>query len=264
MFELVYRRIFWLIIVLVLGIVLGIGCARQSKMARRPLPTVEEIVTRIRQNGAGLRDFEGRAKISIQSKGVKHNLKAVVLFKRPDALKMELTGFMGMSLATMAVQNGSFQIYLPMMNRVLEGRLESRQLQSLMGVPFDFYDMKDILFGVNMPGTLWDSEATVVGTRQGQYLLSKKGEDRIWKVWVDATKLLVVKEEVLDLEGHLLVRKVYGNYLEDDGVEIPRAIHITRGNEEVDIRFTACDINSGLSDSQFEIIVPEDAVRVNL
>jgi outer membrane lipoprotein-sorting protein len=209
-------------------------------------------------------DFEGRAKIAIQTSKVKHDLKAALLFRRPDMLKMELAGFMGMSLATMAVRDSAFQIYLPMLNRVLEGRVDGRRFQELTGVPFDLHDLRSILLGTSMWEALGDSTTTLVDTHQGRYLLSNGQEDRLWNVWVDAVSLMPVEEEMRTTEGTVLMRKVYGNYVEDDGVEIPLHVHIIRGDEEVDIRFTAYDTNSDLPMERFEMKVPEEAVRVSL
>lgn len=249
---------------LVAATLLAAGCARPAFRIRGPLPTVEQIASRIRENGSGLRDFEGRASISISTDGVRHGMKAVVLFKRPDSLRMEMTGFMGMNLATMAIHDGSLRIYLPMLNRVIEGSSDSSRLRRLAGVPFDLCDLKDILFGTGLLSDLWGSGTGSVGIRDGQYVITTTASDRVSKVWVDAGRLLVLKEEILDAEGNLLMRRSYSRYQEDDGVLIPRTIQITRGDQEVGIRFTAFDINSGLASSRFEMVVPADAVRVPL
>ena len=254
------RLILWLLIALLPSL----GCARRAALVRLPVLSAEEILAAIRENGTGLVDFEGRASISIHTGDAKHNMRALVLFRRPDALKMELTGFMGMSLATMTVRDGHFRIYLPMLNRVLEGRADSPHLQRLTGVPFDLCDLKDLLFGTDLLSAPWDAPEGSVAIWKDQYVLSARGTDRIWKVWVDGNSLLVSKEEVLDSEGNLVMRREYNKYLEDDGVLIPRSIRIHRGDQQVHIRFTALDINSGLAASRFEMAVPADAVRVPL
>ena len=260
MLQGVSRGILW-----TAGLVLvGSGCARRAEMIPRLLPAAEEVVARVRENGAGLRDFEGRASITIRSKRVKHSMNAVVLFKRPDTLKMEITGFMGMSLATMALQDGYFQIYLPMLNRVLEGPSDNGRLRSLTGVPFDLCDVKDILFGTRLLTAGQDSETRTLSVWEGQYVLSTKGGSHTSRVWVDPARLVVVKEEVLDPQGNLLMSSSYADYQEDDGVQIPRTIRVTRGEQEVCIRFTAFDINSGLAASRFQMGVPEDALHFSL
>ena len=253
-----------LILCLLMGLLLSPGCARRAALIRRPMLSAQEILAGIRENGTGLVDFEGRASISIHTDGAKHNMKALVLFRRPDALKMELTGFMGMSLATMALQDGDFRIYLPMLNRVLEGRFDSEKLRSITGVPFDLCNVREILLGTSLLAQPWDFQASAADIRRGEYVLTAQASSRRWKVWVDAARLLVVKEETYDLEGNLVMRRSYGDYFEDDGVQIPRRIHIWRDDQEVQIRFTACNINSGLAASLFEMVVPEDAVRVPL
>ena len=246
------------------AILLGFGCARRAALVRRPILSAQEILAGIRENGMGLVDFEGRASISIHTGDAKHNMKALVLFRRPDALKMELTGFMGMSLATMALQDGDFRIYLPMLNRVLEGRFDSERLRSITGVPFDLCNVRDILLGTSLLEGPWDFQASAGDARRGEYLLTAQTSNRKWKVWVDAARLLVAKEEAYDFDGNLVMRRSYGDYFEDDGVQIPRRIDIWRDDQKVQIRFTACDINSGLAASRFEMVVPEDAVRVPL
>lgn len=239
-----------------LGVVLGFaGC---SWIATRPPmeADVAYVLGRIEDNANRLRDFEGQAEVYVWWQGTYQRVSMLVLFKRPDLLKVEVYGLLGMSLLKMSIRGESLIVYAPMANRFIEEPVEGGLLQMITGFDLRSEDLRDVLLGtVHLKRT--DLEQVAAFERgEDTYRIVVEKAGRIHWLAVDDRRWTVVEDEVFNAHGDPMGKRSMRHFGHIQGVALPRSIELVRNGDRVQIEFTSQRVNLGLSDARFEIPRP--------
>jgi hypothetical protein len=94
--------------------------------------------------------YSGRLRVSLKGPGVRARTPALVAFRRPDALRIEIPGPTGARLVAVA-QAGRLSAVFPAEQAVFLGAATPADLDALLGVGLSPEEVIDLLVGVGSP-----------------------------------------------------------------------------------------------------------------
>ena len=115
------------------------GCAR-------PLPPSPDVVRR----AAALDSYSADLRVSVRG-ALRGASRALVAFRRPDALRIEIPGPAGARLVAVA-RDGRLTAVLPAERAVLERAATPLEMEALVGIPLSPGELMDLLVGVPPKG----------------------------------------------------------------------------------------------------------------
>ncbi len=123
------------------ALVVASACARVA-------PPAPEVAAR----AAALPSYSASLRVSVSGKALRGRSRALVAFRRPDALRIEIPGPAGARLVAVA-RDGHLTAVLPSERAVLERDASPAQFESLIGIALDPEQLMDLLVGVPPKGT---------------------------------------------------------------------------------------------------------------
>lgn len=234
-----------------------LGCAHRPRMDLTQVPA-DRLASLMRENQAKLLDLEGRARISLLVDGIRQTVRASVLYKAPDLLKVEVMGALGGSALTAVSRQGSLEVYLPEAKQLIVDQASGDVLSRLTGVELGPYDPKHVFLGtVAFSDTEMDIER-----RGDRYLAVFQEDGLIRRVWIEGDRYMPVEEEIYDACGDLLLRRRMTKYERIGGARLPRRIEILDGRNWIRIEFLHRRANRGIREKRFRIKVPSGVERI--
>ncbi len=114
----------------------AVGCAKAA-------PAPPEVV----RAAAELRSYSGSLRVSVRGADLRGRTRALVAFRRPDALRIEIPGASGARLLAV-VAEGRLTAVLPADRAVLRHEASPAQLEALLGIALSPEELMDVLVGV--------------------------------------------------------------------------------------------------------------------
>ncbi len=233
------------------------SCTPVQKRVSPPLP-IERIFQRLEENCKSLETFEATGTISVDSKIFKNSGDFKFLMKKPDSLLINITGPFGINFATAAVAKTRLVYLNELTNQVLYTNTTQENIKKLLRVDISFEELIDIMTGcivINPEGSVKQSSRV----EEDQYIITQERSGYLYKYWIDIRNLAVSKNLIHDKEGNILIDLQFGNFIEIEGIIIPRVINLTNSvrNENIKINYSKVSVNKRNLD--LKIYVPEDA-----
>jgi hypothetical protein len=112
------------------------GCAKVAP----PSPEVARAA-------AALASYSGSLRVAVRGEELRGRSRALVAFRRPDALRIEIPGASGARLLAV-VTGGRLTAVLPADRAVLEREASPAQLEALLGIALAPEELMDVLVGI--------------------------------------------------------------------------------------------------------------------
>jgi hypothetical protein len=117
-----------------------------SKCATVPVPPRADVAARAREATS----YSARLRVSLKGPGLRARTPALVAFRRPDGLRIEVPGPAGPRLVAVA-RGGRLVAVFPGERVVYAGEARASQLEALLGVALEPAEVMDLLVGVPSP-----------------------------------------------------------------------------------------------------------------
>jgi hypothetical protein len=95
--------------------------------------------------------WSGSVRVAVSGPGVRGRSRALLAFRRPDALRIEIPGPAGARLVAV-VRGGRLSAVLPAERAFLESEATAADLEALLGVALSPEELMDVLVGKAPPG----------------------------------------------------------------------------------------------------------------
>jgi len=124
----------------VISLLATVACATAS------LPPPANVAARARETPS----YSARLRVSLKGPGLRARTPALVAFRRPDGLRIEVPGPAGPRLVAVA-RGGRLVAVFPAERAVYAGEARADQLEALLGVALEPSEVMDLLVGVPSP-----------------------------------------------------------------------------------------------------------------
>ena len=240
------------------------GCAASLSRLPQvgPVQTPTDLLRIVSSRADSLVDLEVRAGIDMRIDGVKQKGFAVLFYKSPDHLKIEIKdALLGIGVLSARAQADSLAVYLPRTNHYLVGPSED-VLRAVTGVDLAPYGVRHALLGLVNLSPL--NLARIGGFASHADSLSLEIIEPLWtrRLRFDPRAAVLLEERVYTPNGLLLSRRILSEYRRQNGVVLPGRIEMIQGNDRIRIQVASRRVNSGVPKPRFRLKVPADVIRL--
>ena len=237
------------------------GCALRPH-ASVPLDlNAAQVIGTIDSNAKKIHDFSGTALVKVTHDGKSQNFKLSIKYLRPDRFRILVKGFAGIPVGVINVLSDSLTVYFPSENSYVSTSRDNNALRHLIpGLDFDFTSV----FTCSLPS----SEELVAYRKSIEYLdgraiLVLARDTVIRRYTIEGRKMNVVAEDAYDGET-LLWEKTSAGFRSYDGIMFPRKMSLRNGRGSIDLEYSGCEFNTGLTESDVVFAVPPTAEKLTL
>ena len=227
-----------------------------------PVPTPDDLLRIVSSRADSLVDLEIRAGINMRIDGVKQKGFAVLFYRSPDELKIEIKhALLGIGVLSARAQGDTMAVYLPRTNHYLEGPSED-VLRAITGVDLAPYGVRHALLGlVNLSPLNLPRVGEFASHRDS---LTVEIIEPLWtrRLRFDPRAAVLLEERVYTPDGALISRRLLSEYRRQNGVVLPGRMEMIQGNDRILIQVARRTINAGVPDRRFELRVPSDVIRL--
>lgn len=226
-----------------------------------PIQNPAELLRLIASQSHGLQDQKIRAKIDLEIDGIKERrATARVLYRAPGDLKLDI-GTFGIVFLSALSQNDTLRLHLPRENHYLEGAPEE-VLYRITGVDLTYYTLNRAILGLPTLTPLDLPHITRYDAGQTHIILEIRDPLWIRRVVVDRRTATVQEEHIFDTKNNRrLSSRRLTDYRFENGLTLPRQIEILQNDNRIRIEIDRREINTGLTQSDFQMKVPADVIR---
>lgn len=283
------------IVLLFLAVVPLTGCLFRSHKVEQPIvvqlktATAQELIDYVNSQASKIQTMQATVDIDTSVGGEKkgkvteyQEIRGYVLARKPEMLRMiGLMPIVRNRAFDMVSDGRNFKLWIPPKNRFIIGRNDietpnaTQSLQNLR--PQHIYDalllrhidpQSEIAVMENETGSTTDIKGHKI--LRAEYVIdiihtgAKAYLDR--KIVFSRTDLLPHQQLLYDSDGNVITIATYEDYREDNGVNFPWQIEISRPQEEYDItlKIVKLDINLPLPDDKFVLEQPPGVEVVHL
>jgi len=237
--------------------------------ALRPYPgipedvTVQQALDAVEKHSLRVKDFSGSASIMAKMKGkYEFNNSFSIKYIRPDRFRVVVKGFAGIPVALISTQRDSTYIYLPAKNAYIAAGSGDDVLQHIVpGISVSFKQMTSLITGTLPYAEEQGYYRKSLGRYGKRIVLILKRDSIEHRYTLEGPEMLVVCEDILH-NGETIWRIKNARFRDADGVMFPRKISMENEYGTVDIQFSRCTINSGLTDNDLLLVIPSSAGRM--
>jgi len=211
-----------------------------------------DVISAVERNFSGINGLSDRAMIYIASGELRHRGEAILLYKRPDLMKAEINGPIGVGLITAVIRDDFVSAHLQGHGEIVEFEGDEA-ISGFIGVSLSPRELIPFLLG--LPDFGVEDADSVVDFRldDGDFILTIAGDKLTRRVLIDGRRLVIRREEILTGDGKPALARELARYIRSDGVMLPNSVRIRSEKGSVRIDFLGRRINPGLSRSDFTV-----------
>ncbi len=237
------------------------GCASQPPLLRQgwqPREGIETLLGLVAADFQEIGDLTAEASITYQQAGQKDRGTAVLLFKSPDLLRMEVRGPLFSHAFTALLQADSLTI----VNKAGAWKGSARGALLMLLTPMDlsFYDLRYALLGLVEPGRV-DSGRKIEYPRADRAIVPLEGGTFPRRVWIDLYRGFITREEVAFSNGEVLLSRELKDYQEVGGVYLPGRVEIRQGEADLILEYRDYIPGKGIPEEKFTQGIPLDRLQ---
>jgi hypothetical protein len=217
------RYAYWLWLAIALW---ASGCAtltQTSQIVKAPdTPEVASILLNLSQANADLLSFKGTGKLKLRQGDSVQVVRAAWTGSRPDKIRIVIQGVTGVPVAGMAADGNWLYLMSYSQDSYYKEEVHNPNLKKLVSVSVTAADVISLLSGV-IPIRQYLSSALMPLPAGSGYVLSLMGKRgvEIEKIYLNPTRMQVLKIEMFTPEGQPAFRVEFSGESEADGFRIP-------------------------------------------
>lgn len=220
---------------------------------------IESVYGEIKNNHIDFNSFSGKIKVDFEGgDGKKYNLNVFLRMQKDSIIWASVNGPLGMEAFRTKITPDSIWI-MNKMDKEIQQR-SSEYLKEVSKVPFDFYQMQDLLIGNPV---FLDSNITSYNLQANAISLISMGPlfKHLLTVTENGKLLMASKLDDLDTKKARTALITYGDYENKNGIMFPTLRRITaseKGAVNIEMQYKQYDFNVPLN---FPFTIPKNYIR---
>jgi outer membrane lipoprotein-sorting protein len=211
--------------------------------------------------------FQAIARFDIETPEGRHILKAALMIKRPDLLRIESLPVMGPPDLIVIIRGDRLEVFLTQRGEIYEGKASRENLVRFLPVGLEKEELLAFLAGTTPDPAGHGS--TLTAEPEGElYRIDVKSADRITKsLRVDPVSGLLLQVDVLPDGGRMGYSAGFGDFVPLEGTVMPRKLTLLSGGPDrsrFTVRYDDIAPVSGIDEGTFDIVVSEGVRRISL
>ena len=203
------------------------GCGSAKKIVRRDRTlSASNVLTLVQERNEKVKTLKGGGSITIESPEGSNNGSFDAMVRKPDSLRVELNGPLGIHVGSLFLSRDRFIYYSRFENTALVGKPDGKTLQSMFRLKMQFDEVIDAFTGEFPTVSTGDSLEHFSVNDEGLYILAFRTADGRKEYRIDGDAFIVASYRVFDRGGHLVISASAGEVDEDEGIPVPRILRV--------------------------------------
>jgi hypothetical protein len=215
-----------------------------------PLEEAERLLLDLQRQEAGVARYQAVLKIRGQGPEGRFTATEVLIFERPDRVRVELLGAFGSTRWMAVASGGQILVWFPSRREFLRDSRVEEVVGALLGVPLSPEEVMAVLAGVGLPRQVVRPSGAV----------RENGASRID---VDGAQIELVEMQVRWARGDAY-RVSYPTDWKARGKQVPDRVEIQASELQATIDVEDLNVNVPLHPKAFVLELPKDARRLEL
>jgi len=228
------------------------GCKPRAPEAPRVPVDLSEIESSLRQlerESQAIRRYQGFVRIRGKGPDGSFNGRLVVIFERPDDLRIELLGPFGSTRWSAVASENGIRVLFPGRKEYVEELDTADIVGRLLGIPLDAEEVMALLSGVGIPPNV----EVISGYRQGTATIG---------VLAEGGRLELAEDGQVSNAQTRTYRVSYPTLWKKKRRQIPDRLLLSTQSMRVTLSAEDVDINVPLDPEAFELEIPDGATRL--
>lgn len=236
-------------------------CATPTRIPNLSEITPRDIQLRAERNFKNLHSFQGKARVILEKPGKGYRGFASIVMKLPDSVYVKTEAILGIDIGALFLDSRFFAAYAPRDNILYYGEVASLDLRDFLEVDISTEELFEVFSGLNQ---IVINAASSLTFSDGNFVIKTPLEREFLTYYVDARKYVVIRSELTNAKGEILLQKEYKRIRKRKGLQLPQIIKLTRpkAKERITVFYTSQTINKEIGKQQFRIKPAKNARRV--
>ncbi len=243
------------------GIFFISGCAYPPvRVEKEILPG--QIIERMNARRLEVQSFQGRAQLEVKWNEARYVLPEMIYYQKPDRLRLETLGFLGLPITILTYDQQEVFFYLPLYRQGYQGRVSLEEFLSpeLKKLGWKGEDFLEGLFSQTLLASgyqIVSLEKLSSRGKEGNYLLEMVylPEGYKQKIQVKVPPYIILRNEIYDQKENLVMVWESSDWIEEGGKWFARKTVLDWKKENLRLAFSyqSWKINPIFSSRIFEI-----------
>ncbi len=243
------------------------GCAykRVEKADYKPV-SLNVIVDSLKERSKKTRDLRGVANLHIVSAKGSQRVKEVIAINGDSHIRLESLNIMGSPSLIMVSDGSIVTAYNVHENKFYRGMASPEIIARMTGIYLSPNDIINLITERHFAGYL-NIENSGYEKGDGIYILkTRSGEGFYDEIQIEPFDLSPKTVKRYDSNGKVMRFITFSNYRKIGDYLFPFKINILLPSQKISmtIEYTDVELNAGVEESLFELVIPDDAEAVNL
>jgi len=240
-----FLRFFFILIFL-------IGCqAPHPDLRILPLPETAELVNRIDQNYDKLISFEGHGLVRLTSPELKAVHGIAIYFKKPDLLRLEVKGVLGLQVGTLIVKDNRYYLETMAQPGIYTGNMDEPISDPNIQIGLTGQQLLDLMIPLFKLPVEMDHVEVSKDFRVESLKIEQDNPVENYAAWLDYSDPILLKDIYVDSYGDTAQYRSFDDYKLDADLYFPQAWSVQLGADEdrflVEVDLAKVKINQNLS-----------------
>ena len=252
----------WLLIIQFLS-----GCAYKKTVAKYHPLDADTIIKSIKERNKNIRDLRGIANIQIISNNLNQRIREAIVINGNSLIRLELLNIIGQPSLIMVSDSKTVTIYNISENSFYHGDASPETIAKITGIYMTPHDIINLITGKQITTDFKITDLSFKNESR-QYMLKAQSVDGgiYEEIWLDSANLSATEVKRFDDKGMAISFTSFSDYRKVGSHFFPFRIKMlipSRGLS-MSIEYVYVDLNRGVEESLFDLIIPEDAEAVEL
>lgn len=222
-------------------VLLGLRCSPSRAVAVNLALPVDEVVSRVRSHDQQIATLKGSGNITVESPEASNSGSFDVDLKKPDSLRVDLSGPFGIHVGTLMISRERYLFYNARENTATVGTPDGTTLQSMFRVRLKFDEILRAFTGEFLTTAVPDS-LDQFAVRDNLYLLRYRARGGIQEYRVDPALFVVTSYRFLMPDGKPEMIALASRFDDGSPVVMPRLVRVILPEERRSVTIAYSDI----------------------
>lgn len=219
----------FLVVALLLMILLQ-SCAPTRELSRARTLTLDEVLLQVRERHKKIETIEGEGALTVESPEASNSGSFNVMLKKPDSLRLELSGPFGIHVGTLMLSRDQFLFYNWMENTAIVGKPDGSSFGTLFRIKLQFDEVLNAFTGAFSLSSEGDSLERFY-VENDLYVLRYRTSDGMKEYRVDGENFIITSYRILDLDGKAILIAMASRFEDNEIVAMPMLIRVVFPSE---------------------------------
>lgn len=224
------------------GMLFITGCAYAPVREEKEIP--RQIIEKVAARRIGIQSFQGRVQITVNLKGSSYVVPEIIYYQKPNLLRLDTPGFLGLPFAILSYQKEEIFFYQPFSHQCYRGKisLEEFLAPALGNLGWKGEDFLEGFFSqvLLIPVQEIVSFKKVISNGEENYILETiSSSSKVkQKIWIKPPLYLVLRNEIYDGEENLVAVWESSDWVEEGGIWSARKVSLDWKKENLKLTFS--------------------------